>query len=97
MALRELKAISADYVSTGLRADELIDNNLSLNGQKFLQKDEHEWPDQPMHVLNMPDNDPEVKKIQAAYAVQIPAEDAIIIKKLFSRYSIFFPLKTTVA
>ena len=28
----------------------------------------------------MPDNDLEVKKIQAVYAVQIPAEGAIIIK-----------------
>ena len=49
-----------------------------------------------MYVRSMPDNDPEVKNIQAVYAVQIPAKDATLIKKLFSRYSTFFLLKKTV-
>lgn len=53
----------ADLASRGINASDLS-NSAWINGPDFLWKDEHNWP-AASQTLELPDNDPEIKKVTA--------------------------------
>ena len=54
----------ADDASRGLSAAGLLQQKRWINGQQFMWKLETEWPQQPFPVGEVPDHDPEVRKVE---------------------------------
>ena len=60
----------ADDASRGLAIGTVIKKNRWINGLDFLWQHESSWPAQPTTVKEIPDDDPEIKRvIQAHFAV----------------------------
>ena len=56
----------ADDASRGLSGAALLQQQRWIKGPQFLWKPETEWPQQPFAVGEVPDDDPEVRKVVSA-------------------------------
>ncbi|XP_042264714.1 uncharacterized protein LOC121895540 [Thunnus maccoyii] len=68
----------ADVASRGVKVDTFLKNATWVSGPHFLLQPESEWPVSPDDALQLPSDDPEVKKAVAVNAVQVREEvDAV--------------------
>ena len=84
----------ADDASRGLKVDELISNKRWFEGPEFLRQTERMWPLNPVNVNELFENDPEIRKDQAAYAASAERD---IFDDVFARRSCWYKLKRDIA
>ena len=86
----------ADDASRGLSAAGLLQQQRWINGPQFLWKLETEWPQQPFPVGEVPDDDPEVRKVVSA-STMVKEDSAASVNKLIEYHSSWYRLKLSVA
>ena len=74
----------ADDASRGLNGLALLEGQRWLEGPEFLWKPKSEWPQQPLTLGQVPDDDPEVRKVTTSSAVSISQVDNATIKLINS-------------
>ena len=86
----------ADDASRGLNGLALLEGQRWLEGPEFLWKPENEWPQQPSTLGQVPDDDPEVRKVTTSSAVSINQVDNTT-NKLIKSFSDWHRLRRAVA
>ena len=86
----------ADDASRGLSAVGLLQQQRWTSGPQFLWESETEWPQQPFPVGEVPDNDPEVRKVVSA-STMVKEDSAASVNKLIEYHSSWYRLKLSVA
>ena len=86
----------ADDASRGLNGLALLEGQRWLEGPEFLWKPKSEWPQQPFTLGQVPDDDPEVRKVTTSSAVSISQVDNATIK-LINSFSDWHRLRRAVA
>ena len=86
----------ADDASRGLSAVSLLQQQRWTSGSQFLWKLETEWPQQPFPVGEVPDDDPEVRKVVSA-STKVKEDSAASVNKLIEYHSSWYRLKLSVA
>ena len=86
----------ADDASRGLSAAGLLQQQRWSNGPHFLGKSEKDWPQQPFPVGEVPDDDPEVRKVASAGTMVMEAT-ATSVNKLIEYHSSWYRLRLSVA
>ena len=92
----ETKENPADDASRGLNGLALLEGQRWLEGPEFLWKPESEWPQQPFTLGQVPDDDPEVRKVTTSSVVSINQVDNATIK-LINSFSDWHRLRRAVA
>lgn len=92
----ETKENPADDASRGLNGLALLEGQRWLKGPEFLWKPESEWPQQPFTLGQVPDDDPEVRKVTTSSVVSINQVDNATIK-LINSFSDWHRLRRAVA
>ena len=86
----------ADEASRGMTVDELLINERWKQGPAFLKQAEQSWPQRPVNLGEIPDNDPEVKKRVEIFTSKASAT-CDFIGKAIERISSWSRLKKIVA
>ena len=86
----------ADDASRGLSAAGLLQQQRWINGPQFLWKMETEWQQQPFPVGEVPDDDPELRKVVSA-STMVKEDSATSVNKLIEYQSSWYCLKLSVA
>ena len=86
----------ADDASRGLSAVGLLQQQHWTSGPQLLWKLETEWLQQPFPVGDVPDDDPEVRKVVSASTI-VKEDSAASVNKLIEYYSSWYCLKLSVA
>ena len=86
----------ADDASRGMDGPTLLNQQRWFNGPAFLWRPEKEWPGQPFTMGEVPDNDPEVKRVVFTSATAID-DSPSTVSKLIEHYSNWYRLKKAVA
>lgn len=86
----------ADDASRGLSAVGLLQQRRWTSGPQFLWKLETEWPQQPFPVGEVPDDDPEVRKVVSA-STMVKEDTTASVNKLIEYHSSWYRLKLSVA
>ena len=84
----------ADDASRGLSLDNVSSATRWTEGPNFLWKPPSDWPDMPGDSQDIPDNDPEIKKMSNVAVVQSDPEP---IDQLILRFSSWLKLKRVTA
>ena len=88
----------ADDASRGLDGLALVEGQRWLQGPGFLWKPESEWPHQPLTMSQIPDDDPEVKRMTVASSnAVIIDQSAGATNKLINYFSEWHQLRRAVA
>jgi len=85
----------ADDVSRGLTAEEVMCSTRWSKGPQFLWQDEKTWPQDPVPLHYLSDNDPEVRKDPVIYATRTKCSQ--ILDRIILRRSSWFDLKKDIA
>ncbi|XP_033127590.1 uncharacterized protein LOC117125238 [Anneissia japonica] len=85
----------ADEASRGMTGSELLSNRRWKQGPDFLMKSENEWPQRPIDLGQIPNNDPEVKSNSTVCANNVIAQDSI--SKVIDHHSSWNSLRKTIA
>ena len=86
----------ADHASRGMDGRSVLQQRKWMQGPDFLWQNEHEWPQQPITLSEVANDDPEVKKAVNISAVSV--DDSMeSINKFFEFYSDWHRLKRAVA
>ena len=86
----------ADDASRGLSAVGLLQQQRWTSGPQVSWKSETEWPQQPFPVGEVPDDDPEVRKVVSA-STMVKEDSAASVNKLIEYHSSWYRLKLSVA
>lgn len=86
----------ADDASRGLSGAALLQQQRWIKGPQFLWKPETEWPQQPFAVGEVPDDDPEVRKVVSA-GTMVTDDSVATVNKLIEYHSSWYRLKLSVA
>ncbi|XP_013384334.1 uncharacterized protein LOC106154518 [Lingula anatina] len=93
----------ADYASRGIHLDQPNEDAIQtwLNGPKFLWKPEHEWPEQPEILHDIPSDDRELKKGQTRVCLSLitefPKACEDKLEEMVNRFSQWYNLQKAVA
>ena len=94
----DTKSNPADDASRGLNGDQMITNERWLKGPSFLWKSEEFWPDQPVILPELTEDDDNVKKEVQAHQVNVQSdEEEKAVDKFFNKFSSWYRLKKGVA
>ena len=87
----------ADMASRGIPPKECSFAKLWFDGPSFLKCNCNDWPEQPKFLVELPENDPEVKKRPKKCFSQRLKEEEEGILRLFKHYSDFMRLQRAVS
>ena len=85
----------ADKATRGMSSVDFLTCQCWVRGPRFLSSPPEMWPDQPDFLSIMPEVDPELKQIQKV--CHASASVVVSVEEIFSRYSDWKKLKTTIA
>ena len=83
----------ADYASRGFSSSEARKSRHWFNGPAFLDQEESEWPKQLDEILDLPEDDHELKRKKAQVHMSIPGDS---LQPLLLRHSSLYKLLTSV-
>ena len=94
----DTKENPADDASRGIGAQTLVEQSRWIEGPAFLWQPEQEWPQQPPSLVEISNEDPEIKKQVNVCAATITKPTPLLtMSKLVQHFSSWYRLKKAVA